>query len=252
MMEHRLDNVTVLMDAMNTVFEPLYRRDVQLEMVYNWILAWYDRPLRVSNPQRLWKLFGHFRAQREPTSARWYAADWASVHQRVIAEYFALPTSMVPLGMGQKIHHAMLGDLALYHVRADMRHFIEALADRRVRLFLVTNQHTASVTNFVRHFGLGRLFTDIIDSEFLQLLKRDAAFWPFVIQQHLRLDPARVVVIGNSLKNDGPARKTGARVLLFSRNGRGASAASLPSGVVCVRTPKQMLRWIVAHHHVVS
>tara|TARA_R110002167_G_scaffold2178_11_gene11116 strand:+ start:2909 stop:3562 length:654 start_codon:yes stop_codon:yes gene_type:complete len=91
--------------------------------------------------------------------------------------------------------------------------FLKALQQHRLRSVIVTNAHPKSLQLKLMHTGLDRYIDRILSSHDFGLPKEDVAFWT-LLQQQEPFDPARTLLIDDSLAVLRSAREYGIEQLL--------------------------------------
>lgn len=91
--------------------------------------------------------------------------------------------------------------------------FLDALKRHHARVLLVTNAHPRSLELKMEETGLGEYFDALVSSHELHKPKEDPAFWDKLARAH-PFDPARTLLIDDSLSVLHSARQAGIRWLL--------------------------------------
>lgn len=91
--------------------------------------------------------------------------------------------------------------------------FLKALRQHRLRSVIVTNAHPKSLQLKLMHTGLDRYIDRILSSHDFGLPKENVAFWA-LLQQQEPFDPARTLLIDDSLAVLRSAREYGIEQLL--------------------------------------
>jgi len=141
---------------------------------------------------------------RQELMARYHARagslDWYSV------DYWETELELDIMRLKEEVAH-------LIAVHPGVVDFLTALRAAGKRVVLVTNAHHKSVTLKMARTGLRPHFDAIISAHELGLPKEDTAFWD-VLRQREAFDPARTVLVDDSLPVLDSARRYGIRQLI--------------------------------------
>jgi putative hydrolase of the HAD superfamily len=146
-------------------------------------------------------------AAREDLMARYHARagtlDWYSV------DFWATELELDVMSLKEEVAH-------LIAVHPGVIDFLNAARAAGKRLLLVTNAHHKSLTLKMARTGLQPSFDALITSHELGLPKEEPDFWRR-LQQHQAFDPARSLLIDDSMPVLDSARRFGIRHLLAVR-----------------------------------
>lgn len=207
----------VLLDAMYTIFEAKGGRKELLATVFSEALR------KKISPARLWKVHQEIRSSMSASAD--FRGNWTRWNIEILRRY-GISDEETSRKLIDHIHHRILGDISLYEVRQDMREMIEWLCARKdLKVALATNQHDHWLKQLMQAFSMEKYFLDedlVLTSDRLStptetVAKPSVDFYRRVLERFGVHDPSRVIMVGNSHRNDAPAAKLGIRVILFDR-----------------------------------
>ncbi|MFT6916273.1 MAG: HAD superfamily hydrolase (TIGR01509 family) [Motiliproteus sp.] len=135
------------------------------------------------------------RITREQGTLNWYCVDYWS--EQLGVDIAALKAEIV-----HKVGF-----------RPHVQDFLQALRKQGLRAVIVTNAHQKSLQLKLQHTGLDRYVDRILCTHDFGLPKEDVAFWT-LLQQQEPFDPARTLLIDDSLAVLRSAREYGIAQLL--------------------------------------
>lgn len=210
----------ILLDAMYTIFEAKGGRKGLLAKVFS------DALKKPISANRLWKV--HQDVRREMPASADFRGNWTRWNIEILRRY-GVEDNENSRKLMDHIHHRILGDVSLYEVRPDMRELVEWLCIQSgLKVVIATNQHDHWLKQLMQSFNwMEQYFPDelVLTSDSLStptetVAKPSLDYYRRVLERLGVQDPASVIMVGNSHRNDAPAAKLGIRVILFDRTQR--------------------------------
>lgn len=154
-----------------------------------------------------------------------YKRDWRGINERILRE---LGEESIDPELPARIQRRILYDARLYSVSKGMRKLLQDLFEQGVPLGIHSNQDCAALEIMLATFDIGGFFqssliftSDRIGDPGETISKPHQRFWELV-REKVGLSAEDIVIVGNSVRNDLPAKKYGHSVIIFDRCGHQA------------------------------
>ena len=131
----------------------------------------------------------------EQTEANRIIHDWITSHQGTL-NWYCLDFWTAELGLEIARLKREAGDRIAVRPGADT--FLQALKESDKQVIMVTNAHRDALDLKVERTGIDRYFDEIVSSHDYGHAKEAQSFWQH-LQRHLPFDPARALLVDDSL-----------------------------------------------------